>query len=49
VAPTRDGAAAGFSANTAVAGGASVYLRYEGNVSGPDSAHALTAGLRVSW
>jgi outer membrane autotransporter protein len=49
VAPTRDGAVVGFSANTAVADGASVYLRYEGNVSGPDSAHALTAGLRVSW
>jgi uncharacterized protein with beta-barrel porin domain len=34
VAPTRDGAVVGFSANTAVADGASVYLRYEGNVSG---------------
>jgi uncharacterized protein with beta-barrel porin domain len=49
VAPTRDGAVVGFAANTAVADGASVYLRYEGNVSGPDSAHALTAGVRVSW
>ena len=38
-----------FSANTAVAEGASVYLRYEGDISGQDSAHALTAGVRMSW
>ena len=37
------------SANTAVADGTSVYLRYEGNISGQDSAHALTAGVRMSW
>ena len=49
VAPTRDGAVLGFSANTAVADATSVYLRYEGNVSGPDSAHALSAGVRMSW
>ena len=49
VAPTRDGALVGFSANTAMADGASVYLRYEGNISGQDSAHALTAGVRMSW
>jgi outer membrane autotransporter protein len=49
VAPTRDGAVLGVSANTAVADGASLYLRYEGNVSGPDSAHALTAGVRMIW
>jgi uncharacterized protein with beta-barrel porin domain len=39
----------GFSANTAVADATSVYLRYEGNISGEDSAHALTAGVRMSW
>lgn len=49
IAPTRDGAVVGFSANTAIADGASAYLRYDGNVSGPDSAHALTAGVRMSW
>jgi len=27
----------------------SVYLRYEGNIAGQDSSHALTAGLRVTW
>jgi outer membrane autotransporter protein len=49
IAPTRDGALVGFSANTTIAGGTSAYLRYEGIVSGPDSAHALTAGVRLSW
>jgi hypothetical protein len=39
----------GFSANTAVADGTSLHLRYEGNVSGQDSAHALTAGGRMTW
>jgi autotransporter-associated beta strand protein len=49
VAPTRDGAVVGFSANTAIADGTSMYLRYEGNISGSDSAHALTAGVRMTW
>jgi len=26
-----------------------VYLRYEGNIAGQDSSHALTAGLRTTW
>ena len=37
------------SALTAFAEAASVYLRYEGNISGQDSAHALTAGVRMTW
>jgi autotransporter-associated beta strand protein len=49
VSPTRDGAVVGFSANTEVADSTSIYLRYEGNISGPDSSHALTAGVRMSW
>ena len=49
VAPTRDGAVVGFSANTAVADATSICLCYDGNVSGQDSAHALTAGVRMSW
>jgi uncharacterized protein with beta-barrel porin domain len=49
VSPTRDGAVLGFGANTAIADATSVYLRYEGNVAGQDSAHALTAGLRMTW
>jgi outer membrane autotransporter protein len=48
-APTRDGAAIGFSLSTAVAEAMSLYVRYEGNIAGQDSSHALTAGLRMSW
>ena len=49
IAPTRDGAVVGFSANTAIAEATSAYIRYEGNISGRDSAHALTAGVRMTW
>jgi uncharacterized protein with beta-barrel porin domain len=49
VSPQRDGALIGVGANTAVAEATSVYFRYEGNVSGQDNAHALTAGLRMTW
>jgi uncharacterized protein with beta-barrel porin domain len=45
----RDGVVVGVSANTAVAEATSVYLRYEGNISGLDSNHALTAGVRIIW
>jgi autotransporter-associated beta strand protein len=49
VSPTRDGAVLGLGANTAIAEATQVYLRYEGNIAGQDSAHALTAGLRMTW
>lgn len=45
----RDGVVLGLAANTAIAQATSIYLRYEGNVSGQDNAHALTAGLRMTW
>ena len=41
--------AIGFSLSTAVAEAMSLYVRYEGNIAGQDSSHALTAGLRMSW
>jgi outer membrane autotransporter protein len=49
IAPQRDGVVVGFSANTALAEATSFYLRYEGNISGQDSSHALTAGVRMTW
>jgi autotransporter-associated beta strand protein len=49
VSPTRDGVVVGFTTSTAVADAASIYVRYEGNIAGQDSSHALTAGFRVSW
>lgn len=39
----------GLGANTAIADATSVHLCYEGNISGQDSSHALTAGLRMTW
>ncbi|MFZ5779812.1 MAG: autotransporter outer membrane beta-barrel domain-containing protein, partial [Pseudomonadota bacterium] len=49
ISPQRDGAIVGFAANTAVAEATNLYLRYEGLVAGQDSAHALTAGVRMTW
>lgn len=49
VSPQRDGVLLGFSANTAVADSTSLYFRYEGDFSGADSSHALTAGVRLVW
>ena len=49
ISPQRDGVVIGLSANTAIAEATSVYLRYEGDVSAQDSAHAITAGVRMTW
>ncbi|TAJ81599.1 autotransporter outer membrane beta-barrel domain-containing protein [Reyranella sp.] len=48
-APLRDGAVIGFNASTAIAESASAYVRYESTLSGADSSHALTAGVRLIW
>jgi outer membrane autotransporter protein len=47
--PLRDGAVVGFAASTAIAQGVSAFLRYEGDISGQDSTHALAAGVRIIW
>ena len=39
----------GFAANTAIADATSIYVRYDGEVSGQDNAHAFTAGIRMTW
>lgn len=49
VAPQRDGVVLGLAASTAIADATSLYLRYEGEVSGQDNAHAFTAGFRMTW
>jgi outer membrane autotransporter protein len=49
IAPQRDSVVIGFAANTAIAEATSVYLRYEASITGQDSSHALTAGLRMTW
>lgn len=45
----RDGVLLGLSASTAVVEATSVYVRYEGTISGQDNAQAVTAGLRMTW
>jgi outer membrane autotransporter protein len=47
--PQRDAAVIGLGFNTAVADAAAVYLRYDGEISGRDDAHLLSAGLRITW
>jgi hypothetical protein len=32
-----------------VAEATSIYLRYEGDISGQDNMHAITAGVRMTW
>jgi outer membrane autotransporter protein len=49
IAAQRDAALVGFGAGTAIAEATQAYLRYEGNLSGQDSTHALTAGVRIVW
>jgi uncharacterized protein with beta-barrel porin domain len=49
VAPQRDGVVLGLAANTAIAEATSIYLRYEGDISGQDSTHAISAGVRMTW
>jgi outer membrane autotransporter protein len=47
--PQRDGVVIGLAANTAIGEATSAYLRYEGDIAGQDSSHALTAGVRMTW
>ncbi|MCF8531422.1 MAG: autotransporter domain-containing protein [Reyranella sp.] len=47
--PARDAAVLALAADTAVAGATSLYLRYDGEVGGGSDAHAITAGIRMTW
>ncbi|SKA34355.1 outer membrane autotransporter barrel domain-containing protein, partial [Enhydrobacter aerosaccus] len=47
--PQRDGLLVGMGASTAIARATSLYARYEGLLSGSDSSHAFTAGVRMTW
>lgn len=48
-APQRDAATVSMAANTAVAAGTSLYLRYDGEIGNGATSHALNGGLRVTW
>ena len=47
--PLRDAAVIGFGLDTRVADATSVYLRYDGEITGRDDAHTFSAGFRMSW
>ncbi|MDI1264087.1 MAG: autotransporter outer membrane beta-barrel domain-containing protein, partial [bacterium] len=48
-APQADAATFSLAANTAVAPGMSLYLRYDGELATGATSHALNGGLRISW
>jgi outer membrane autotransporter protein len=48
-APLRDTATLGLAANTAVAAGISLYLRYDGEFGTGTDSHAVSGGLRMVW
>lgn len=47
--PQSNSAVVGFSARTAIAANASIYLRYNGEVGGGTDNHSLNIGGRYSW
>jgi fibronectin-binding autotransporter adhesin len=48
-APQRDAVTLGFGVSTAVAAGATLFLRYAGEFSTGSSANSLTGGFRMTW
>ena len=48
-APQRDAATVSLAANTAIAAGTSLYLRYDGEMGTGTSSHSLNGGLRLTW
>jgi outer membrane autotransporter protein len=45
----RDGVVLGLGANTALSENTSLYFRYDGNLAGGNTNHALSAGIRFIW
>ena len=48
-APARDAATFSLAANTAVAPGTTLYVRYDGETGSGTTNHVLNGGLRVTW
>ena len=48
-APTRDSATFSLAANTVVAPGTSLYVRYDGETGSGTANHVLNGGLRLTW
>ena len=49
VSPQTASGVISVAANTAIAAGAGLYLRYDGEVGSGLSSHALSGGFRVTW
>ncbi len=49
VTPQRDSALIGFSASKPIGGGASLFVRYDGDIGSGADNHALSLGFRLSW
>lgn len=45
----RDGVVLGLAANTAVGEATSLYLRYDGDLAGANTNHAISGGIRFVW
>jgi outer membrane autotransporter protein len=47
--PLRDAAVIGLGLNAQIGASTSIYARYDGEITGRDDTHALSAGLRMTW
>ncbi len=47
--PLRDAAVIGFGLNAQIGASTSIYARYDGEITGRDDSHAISAGLRMTW
>ncbi|MCA0245038.1 MAG: autotransporter-associated beta strand repeat-containing protein [Proteobacteria bacterium] len=47
--PLRDAAVVGLGLNAQIGASTSIYARYDGEITGRDDTHAISAGLRMTW
>jgi len=47
--PLRDAAVIGLGLNAQIGASTSIYARYDGEITGRDDTHALSAGFRMTW
>ena len=47
--PLRDAAVVGLGLDMQIGASTSIYARYDGEITGRDDTHAISAGLRMTW
>jgi fibronectin-binding autotransporter adhesin len=47
--PLRDAAVIGLGLNAQIGASTSIYARYDGEITGRDDTHAISAGFRMTW